>query len=66
MAVLVRSRTAIAGAFGELSAFPAPGTADAGEPANEPSARQGPESEMEDDLGPGYGYDSFRMPTPFD
>ena len=66
VAVLVRSRTAIAGAFGELSAFPAPGIAGAGEPANEPSARQGPESEMEDDLGPGYGYDPFRMPTPFD
>ena len=66
VAVLVRSRAATANAFGELSAFPAPGNADADGPAREPSARQGPESAMEDDLGPGYGCDPFRMPTPFD
>ena len=41
VAVLVRSRAAIANALGELSAFPAPGNADAGEPAKEPSTRQG-------------------------
>ena len=55
VAVLVLSRAAIANALGELSTFPAPGSAYAGEPARESSARQGPKSEMEDDLGPGYG-----------
>lgn len=66
VAFVARSRAAIADAFGELSAFPAPGTADVGGPAKEPPARQRTESKLEDDLDPGYDCDPYRMPTPFD